>query len=315
MADHKPVRKPSFGVSTSVDTQFKGSLYEKLLPARKALFEKFPSSNKGLAMSGPGLKFGGDGNFSFVSNEKSEKAEYKGKDMNFVARYKRDAKLFDVTLKQEIATSMKPKFTYLLKYEERKQDAPSYVIGGDVVICKGFQGNIKVNPVTTKLKTSWLYNGGCAWIPEGLTLAADKKLFLNTPGFANLCAKTQWNVGAAYSHKLGTSAVSYNHKGHVTVTHLKAVDKLSVGVEYTHQVPFALGEDTSAPTQPLVLAAIYQVDKTLALKGKVNKDLQLNLAVKKDFNSNFTVTAGTAIHLQGNVFKAPSFGFKVALKA
>lgn len=311
MADHKPVRKPSFGVSTSVDTQFKGSYFEKLLPARKALFEKFPSSNKGLAISGPGLKFGGEGNFSFVSNEKSEKAEYKGKDLNFVARYKKDAKLFDVTLKQEIATSYKPKFTYLLKYEERKQDAPSYVVGGDVLVCKGFQGNVKVNPVTTKLKSSWLYTGGCSWLPDGLTLACDKKLFLNKLD----PAQTQWNVGAAYAHKLGTSAVAYNHKGHVTVTHLKAVDKLSVGVEYTQQVLPCLGADKSGVSQPLVLAASYQVDKTLAVKGKVNKDLQLNLAVKKDFNSNFTVTAGTALHLQGNVFQAPSFGFKVALKA
>jgi len=76
MADHKPQRKPSFNVSTSMDTLYKGSHFERLFPLRKTLFEKFPSANKGLAISGPGIKLGSEGNFSIVSNEKSEKVEF-----------------------------------------------------------------------------------------------------------------------------------------------------------------------------------------------------------------------------------------------
>jgi len=312
MADHKPQRKPSFNVSTSMDTLYKGSHFERLFPLRKTLFEKFPSANKGLAISGPGIKLGSEGNFSFVSNEKSEKVEYKGQDLFFVARYKRDAKLFDVTLKQAIETSLKPKFSYLLKYEERKQDAPSYVVGGDVEFCKGLNLNFKLNPVTTKGKISWLCSkGACKGMPEGLSIACDKKFYLNKIAQPE---HALWNFGIAYDHALGTTAVSYNSKGHVTITQAKTKDKLSVGVEYTQQVMPALGADKTAPTQPVVLAAMYQVDKSLAVKGKLNKDLQLNLAVKKEFSNNLTVTAGTSLGLQGKNMQTPAFGFKVALK-
>lgn len=308
MADNKPVRKPSFVVSKSLDTNFKGSLFDKLFPARKTLFEKFPSSNKGLAISGPGIKLGSEGNFSFVSNEKTDKVEYKGKEgVNFSARFKRDAKLFDVSLVSKC--SCYPQFNYLVKYEERKAASPSYVVGLDWKHGP-FQKTFKINPVTTKMKCSSLYTADCKVDCKNKVAAAiDAKLFLN-----NIKAFDQiaYNVGFRYDHhNLGSACAAYNHLGNVTLTYLKKIDKLTAGIEFSHNVS---SNPNNGPTMPLVLSSIYQIDKETALKVKMNKDLQLNLAVKKEFNSNLVVTAGTALNLQGNLFQAPSFGFKVALK-
>lgn len=310
MADNKPVRRPSFTVSKSMDTNFKGSLFDKLFPARKALFEKFPSANKGLAISGPGIKLGSDGNFSFVSNEKTEKVEYRNKDgTNFVARYKRDAKLFDVAFTQKC--SAYKNFNYLLKYEERKAASPSFVVGGDFAKGK-FRKTFKINPCTTKTKVSCLYDAPCMMDDKNkVAIAFDSKMFLN-----NLKALDQisYNVGAVYHHHtLGSAALTYNNLNHLSLTYVKKMgDKLTVGTEFVQAI--GSGGNRKAPAMPIVLATSYQVEKDLALKAKVNKDLQLNLALKKEFNSNLTVTAGTALHLQGNLLQCPTFGFKVALK-
>lgn len=307
MADaNKPVRKPSFTVSNAMDTQWKGSLFDKLFPLRKSLFEKFPSANKGLAISGPGIKLGAGGNFSFVSNEKTDKVEYKESGMNFVARYKRDAKLFDVALKTNCPQY--PAFNYLVKYEERK-DGSQFILGGDFKT-GGFEKNFKFNPLTLRAKASCLYSAPCMLYPDNkVNLAADSKFNLKQLNAAD----TSFNVGAAYTYKcLGTFAASYNHNGQLTLTAAKKMDNgFTFGIESVHACN---SDPKKSPKQPLVVASIYEMDKTTAIKTKLNKDLQLNLAVKKEFNSNLTVVCGTAVNLQGNLFAPPTLGFKVTLK-
>jgi len=304
MAENKPVRRPSFTVSNSLDNQWKGSYFEKLFPVRKTLFEKFPSANKGLAISGPGIKLGGDGNFSFVSNEKSEKVEYKKDGMNFTARYKRDAKLFDVSLLNKCCWVKN--FNYLVKYEERKQASPHFVVGGDWKN-GALQANIKINPVTLKMKSSYFYSFPCLINDKNqISIAADKKVNLNKLTSMN---DHFFNVGFAYKHAcLGTYGIAYNDKGHVTVTAAKKINNVTFGVEGVHALK------DKKPAMPICVASIYELDKDTHIKTKLNKDLVLNVAVKKVMSSNVTVVAGTAFPLAGDLFNAPSFGFKVSLK-
>lgn len=303
MAENKPVRKPSFVVSNSLDNQWKGSYFEKLFPVRKTLFEKFPSANKGLAISGPGIKLGSDGNFSFVSNEKSEKVEYKKDGMNFTARYKKDAKLFDVSLLQKC--SWCTNFNYLVKYEERKEASPHFVVGGDWKN-GAFQGNAKINPVTLKFKSSYLYAAPCMFNEKNqFSVAADCKKNLKNLSMNDVF----FNVGLAYKHAcLGTFGLAYNDKGHMTVTAAKKMDNITLGIEGVHALK------AKQPAMPLCVAGIYELDKETHIKTKLNKDLVLNVALKKVLSGNVTVVAGTAFPLTGDLFNAPAFGFKVSLK-
>eukprot|EP00397_Hematodinium_sp_SG-2012_P043305 GEMP01048116.1.p1 GENE.GEMP01048116.1~~GEMP01048116.1.p1 ORF type:complete len:308 (+),score=61.88 GEMP01048116.1:76-999(+) len=302
-------RKPSFSDSDSLKINTKGSHFEKLFPLRKGLFEKFPSANKGLAFSGPGIKVGDGATFTFTSNEKSEKVDFRGKDgINFIARYKRDAKLFDVSLTGKCETMAG--LSYLIKYEERKQAAPHYVFGGTYVSrTTGLQHTFKYNPATTKAKASLLHAGGTCGIPKGLRLAGDTELLLN-----EMCKPDHilFNVGLAYDNQLGQTGVSCNQNGEVTLTHVKqAYDKkLVLGAEVVQSICGA----KKGPKMPMVVAASYQVDTTTLLRAKFNKDLMLNLGVKKDFSKNLSVSVGTSVALQDLSTQVPAFGFKVAMK-
>eukprot|EP00397_Hematodinium_sp_SG-2012_P045586 GEMP01051242.1.p1 GENE.GEMP01051242.1~~GEMP01051242.1.p1 ORF type:complete len:326 (-),score=47.50 GEMP01051242.1:649-1578(-) len=305
-------RKLSFIDSDSLKTNTKGSLFEKLFPLRKGLFEKFPSANKGLAFSGPGINFGTNGTFTFVSSEKSDKVDYKGNDgLIFTARCKRDAKLFDLVLKGKC--DFMDGLSYLVKYEERKEAAPRYVIGGEFTCSKtGFQETFKLDPLTTAAKISLLQVGGKCGIPEGLRFAADTKLFLNQ---LSKPEHILFNVGLAYKNSLGQTGVSYNQKSELTITCINQFcdGKLSAGVELGYSIS---GGDKKSPKMPLVVAASYQLDKTTLIRAKINKDFALNFGVRKDYSKNLSVTAGTMVDLSKTPTpQVPAFGFKVTMKA
>eukprot|EP00397_Hematodinium_sp_SG-2012_P010961 GEMP01011087.1.p1 GENE.GEMP01011087.1~~GEMP01011087.1.p1 ORF type:complete len:306 (+),score=95.86 GEMP01011087.1:72-989(+) len=301
-------RKPSFSDSDSLKTNLKNSLFEKLFPLRKGLFEKFPSANKGLAFSGPGIKLGSTGTFTFTTNETSDKVDFKDTNgVQVLARYKKDAKLFDVSLRGKCNNV--EGLTYLVKYEERKENAPHYVFGVDYFHKKsGFQNTMKVNPLTTKVKVSLLHPGGKCGIPEGLRFAADSMVFLNQLSKPETIT---FNVGVAYDNPLGLTGVSYNHRGDLTLTHIKKLDDVTLGVEVGQSVK---GNEKS-PKMPLVAVASYQFDSNTVVRAKINKDLAVNLGIKRDFSKNLNVSLGTTVELQKPMLQAPAFGFKVTMKA
>lgn len=308
MVSGKPQRKLSFCDSDSLKTNHKGSLFEKLFPLRKGLFEKFPSANKGLALSGPGIKVGDSGSFTFSCNEKTDKLDYKGDDgVNVCARYKKDAKLFDVSVTGKCCGTG---FSYLLKYEERGDAAPHYIVGGEYKDKKhDLHTTYKFNPLTTRAKISVLQEGGHFGLPSGLRIAADTKLFLNQ------VAKPEhilFNIGAAYKNPLGQTGVSYNQNGLLTLTHIKQIDDFQVGFECVQAIHGP--SKKTGPKMPLVVAANYQVDKTTLVRAKLNKDLFLNVGVKKDFSKNLCLTAGTSWELRNLSLQVPAFGFKVNMK-
>ena len=89
----------------------------------------------------------------------------------FVARYKKDTGVWDICMKQPVCSG----FIGMLKYEERSQGGPSYVMGFDGV--KGpLQFNAKVNPASGQMKKSYLYNASD--LAKGVKLAMDCKVFI-----------------------------------------------------------------------------------------------------------------------------------------
>lgn len=309
-------RRPSFTDSDSLKCNVKTSLFEKLLPARKAIFDKIPSSNKGLSFSGPGIKLGDAGTFSFTTTEKLDKVEVKQDDTTLCARYKKDSRIFDVTASKQF--SCMPGFTYLVKYEQRQKGSPAYVIGADYNDKKkGVHATLKYNALTQAAKLSYLHEGGSMGVPKGFRIAADSKCFLDK--LASNPESILFNLGFSYENPLGHTGIAYNQAGVVTVTHLKEVSPdLSVGLEVAQNIRGFVGKDVGkAPKMPIVVAANYKICKKTLLRAKLNKDLVLNLGVKKDFSPQFNVTAGTSFDLRNpaNALQPPTVGFKVSMKA
>jgi len=309
----------SFVDLDTMKPNMKGSFIEKLLPLRKGLFEKFPVASKGLAISGPGIKFGdaqgdvGNGHFSFTANEKSEKVEFTGnkkEGYHVAARFKRDANQFDVALRGKCNDTN----NYLIKYEERQQKSPTYVLGWDMTHkSTGAKSVIKVDPLTTRVKHSISLPGGNYGIPKDMRFAADYKLFMNdlSSGKGIL-----YNVGVGYDTPVGQVGIALNQKHEVTLTHIKRVDKVQVGVELAHNVEQLMkGKSPSVP--PFVVAASYDVDPSLTVRGKINHNMEVSLGVKKDFNKHVNISLGTAVqarNLQDVLMRPPAFGFKMTLK-
>jgi len=312
-------RRPSFTESDSLKPNVKTSLFEKLLPGRKAIFDKIPSSNKGLAFSGPGIKLGDAGTFSFTTTEKVDKVEVKQDDTTLCARYKKDSRiqgLFDVSATKQFSCT--PGFTYLLKYEQTHKGLPAFVIGADYSDKKkGVHATTKFNALTKAFKLSYLHEGGSMGVPKGFRFAADSKCYLDK--LASNPETISFNLGFSYENPLGHTGIAYNEAGVVTVTHLKEVcPDLSVGLEVAQNIRGFVGKNVGkTPKMPIVLAANYKINKKTLLRAKLNKDLVLNLGVKKDFSPQFNVAAGTSFDLRNpaNALQPPTIGFKVSMKA
>eukprot|EP00397_Hematodinium_sp_SG-2012_P043943 GEMP01048960.1.p1 GENE.GEMP01048960.1~~GEMP01048960.1.p1 ORF type:complete len:323 (+),score=74.09 GEMP01048960.1:38-1006(+) len=301
-------RKPSFSDSDSLKINLKGSLFEKLFPLRKELFEKYPSANKGLEFSGPGIAFTDGGSFTFTNNKKNDKVHFNpAKGLGFIARYKKDARLFDVALKGHCECV--DGLSYLVKYEERKEASPHYVIGAEYTCGDtGLQGTVKLNPHTTKTKIAFLCPVGVCGIAQGVRLAGDAKFFLNQ---LNNPKHIQFNCGFAYTSPLGEYGASYNHKSEITYTYMKQWNDFTVGIEAGQ----SSRRDGKDPKIPLVAALSYRVDENTTLRSKLNNNFMLNLGVKKDFSKSLNVTVGTTVDLRKPVLQGPAFGFKVTMKA
>lgn len=291
-AQKKPV-VAAYTENDSVKECWKNSMFKKLFSDRSKLFDKYPNVTKGLALADPKIKFG-NGAYTFKTSDVCDSVSFKDGSTEFQARYKKDTKKFDVSLKDEISKG----YTGLVKYENRGDNLPHYVVGLDFNQ-SGVLGNLKFNPVTGLFKCSALYDANS--VLEGAKIATDLKTSLDfkSPSF---------NVGATYKSPAGTTGLAYNDKGFITVNHFVEVDKkLSAGIEFVQPT------QNNTPKNPLALAAAYKINKEHEIRARVNKSGELSVAVKKDFARNFSIQLATVMDMQKpeSMFKAPVFGFKL----
>jgi len=285
---------PTFTENDSVKETWKNSVFKNLFSDRKKLFDSYPNVNKGLVFSDPTIKFG-SGSYSFKTSDVVDKATYKHKDHEFQARYKKDAKKFDVSFRQKMSNN----YTALFKYENRGGNEANYVIGCDFDQC-GVLGNAKFNPFTGIFKTSAQYD--LNKIVDGVKVAGDLKIKTKF-----LDEKPAFNVGMVYDSGFGVSGLAFNHKGQLTANHYVKVDKnLSAAVEFV--------EPTNGGDRQLAIAAGYKIDNEHEVRGRFNKKGELSMALKKDFSPQCSVQLGTVLDTTNPILKAPLIGFKLNAK-
>lgn len=280
--------------NNSLKETWKNSNFKNLFPERKSLLESYPAVNKGLVLPEPSIKFG-SGAYSFKTTDVVDKATFKAGTTEFIARYKKDSKKFDISIKEKYSSGT----SCLYKYENRGDNQPHYVMGVDFNKF-GVLGNAKFNPFTGIFKCSGIYDGDK--FLQGCKIGGDLKA--NLP----LEKTPQFNLGAVYRSAAGTTGAAFNDKGELTVNHFIRVDKyLTAGVE--------LVQNVAGGKQPgFALAAGYKLDPTLELRGRVNQKGELNAAFKKTLSKEINVEMGTVLDvmkLPEGAFQAPSFGFKV----
>lgn len=290
-----------FAENDSTKELFKSSLFKNLWKDRKNVLDGFPGVHKGLAFPEPCLTLGGS-NYTFKTSDVVDKVSCKHGDKDFCARYKKDAKKFDITMKQSLGRGM----TGLIKYEERGESVPGYVAGLDFKCMGTLAGNVKFNAMTGTLKYSTLFDASDYL--KGLTLAVETKGPLaDVPKLSF----PQFNAGGAFKHSLGNTVFGFNHKGFLTLSHYYQVDKsLSCAVEVVKPLSDA------QPKNAFTAGVTYQLDSEHQVKARVNKNGQLNVCVKKDVSPqlNFLVAAVFDLTAPEKVMNVPALGFKVVAK-
>jgi len=290
----------NFTENDSLGGNFKASLFKTLFKDRRTLLEGYPAVKKGLAFPEPCLKFGSS-TYTFKTTEVVDKVNCRFENKEFVARYKKDTGVWDLSFKQPLMSGIKA----LVKYEERGA-APCYVFGVDAV--KGpLQWNAKVNPASGQVKKSWLYN--CNDIAKGVTFAGDCKLNLFTLSDFSKC---KWNVGLSYASGAGLTAAAFNHNKIVTVNHSLNLDK---GTQAILELAASVG-DVKA-TSPLTVGVAHQYDKEHQIRVRGNQKGQVQVCVKKDFSPSLSVLFATCLDASDpkNLTRVPAFGFKVCTKS
>lgn len=287
--------------NNSVKECWKNSMFKGFFNDRKKLFDEksYPAVGKGLKLSDPTIKFGG-GSYTFKTSEKVDKATWKDGNREFQARYKKDSKKFDISVKENVTEGV----VGLVKYENRGDAAaPNYVVGVDFSNKCGFQGNAKYNPFTQNFKASGIYDAG-KFLP-GALLGGDLKTELPLSG------APKFNLGVVYKSQFGTTGAAFNDDGLLTVNHVLQVDKnLSTGIEFVQST-----KDAKA-ANPLSLGVAYKIDGEHDVKARLNKGGEMSVALTKKFSSDCGLTLGTVVDVSkpDALFKAPCFGFKLDAK-
>jgi len=297
----KPSKPTAYTENNSTKECWKNSLYKNFFSDRKKLFDgkNYPVVGKGLQLSDPTIKFG-SGAYTFKTSDVVDKANWKAGKREFQARYKKDAKKFDISVKEELTDGI----VGLVKYENRGDaNKPHYVVGLDFSN-KGLKANAKFNPFTGFFKASGIYDAG--QILPGATIGGDLKTVLPASG------APQFNVGLLYKSQFGTTGAAFNHDGLITVNHVLQVDKnLSTGIEFVQPT-----KDAVPAANPLSLGASYKVDKDHEVKARLNKKGELSMALNKKFSPECDLTIGACVDASkpDGLFKPPSFGFKLNAK-
>lgn len=278
---------------------FKASLHNGLFKDRKNLLEGYPAVKKGLAFPEPCLKFGSS-TYTFKTTEVVDKVSCKHEGKEFVARYKKDTGVWDLSMKAPIC----PGFSGLVKYEERGA-APCYVFGVDMK--KGdLMANCKMNPATGAFKKSWMYDAGS--MVAGVKLAGDCKF--NFFELGNLPAM-KWNMGAAYASPAGLTAVAFNDKRIATLNHSLSINKSTNAI-----LELCQGVGDAKPNSAISVAVAHQWDKEHQVRVRANQKGHVQVCVKKDFSPSLSLLFATCVDASNpaSMTKVPSFGFKVCTK-
>lgn len=317
----------SFADNGSTKEVFKASLFKNLLGARKSLLDggSYPAVSKGLKFPDPNVSFS-HAAYTFKTTDTCDKVTYNGGgDQSVEARYKKDTRNWDIVYKQRFGKDLLgfPGFIGMIKYEERASAAgqPAYVFGAEftrgllnIDPLNALQANVKYNPSTGLVKGSAIYN--CGEFVKGLRVGGDLKVKAAdaTKALANpLGGGLAFNVGACMNHgsALGTTMLAFNNTGLVTASH---VMELSKG--FTGAVELVQSTNNGPVKAPIVLAAGYKLDSQHTLKGRLNKDGQLNLVLDKSFSPKFNMLFSTCVDVSNpdSIFRAPALGVKVVAK-
>jgi hypothetical protein len=316
-------KKFNFTENNSSKELYKASLFKGLFAKKNGVLEGFPQVSKGLSFPDASLAIGGGANYTFKTSDVVDKLQCRTGDKEFVARYKKDTKKFDVSVHQAMPAFMdvfglKPegaRSTLLLKYEECGTGAPRIVAGGSYTH-GDLQAHGKYNCATGKQKYSALLNGNAVGV-SGLMLGADmicntQSLAKGTSTLAQTVADTKFNVGAAYNHNMGTTGVAYSDAAIFTLNHFWQVDKdMCCGLELAHPM------GSAAPKMPMTVGVGYKLDSQHYLKARVNKNGECHVTVKKDVTPNCSIQIATAFDVAnaGDLASSvPALGFKVAVK-
>lgn len=285
----------------SVNEVYNNSLFKNLFKQRNTLLldKTFPKTEKGLALPELSQRIGA-ATYSFKLNDVADKVTVKTGDKEVVAKYKKDTKKFDISVKQKMATGV----SMLVKYEERGGDQ-KYVFGG-AYTAKGLMGlssvdlDAKFNPFTGFLKASTMMD-----IAAGVQAAADLKVNKND------LSKPLFNAGILYKSPFGATNVSYSHKAKfLTVSHFMdslPVKGLTVAAEYVQGLE-------KAPKCPVAVGAGYKIDAEHTVKARVNKDLGIQVLLEKELAKGCSFLFATAFDLKNPASLNPSFGVKVVAK-
>lgn len=274
--------------------QYKGSYFEKLVPARKDLFEKFPI--KGLALTGHALKFGDKSQYTFTfetgGGDKIDKLEVKGP-IEITARNKKTKDDWEIAFKKD---DMGCKY-------EHKQGSPDYAVSYEYAK-KGqpYKLHMKYHPLTYLTKAS------CFFSQKDFTAVADCK-FIGTKLMEDP-KSIAFNTAVAYASPVGTSALTYTSKGTMVLGHFfkpMMEKKLTAGVEV---VLTGGGKEANVD-----LACNYKIDSDHDLKAKASAKGVLEVCLKKTFTSHCVLSVGTLIDSKTlSKMSAPALGFKLAMK-
>lgn len=300
-----PLSKSKFQANDSVDGLYKTSLFKNLFKDRKLLMDGYPCGTKGLQFPDPTLKCGNVA-LSFKTNAVVDKMVSKFDNQEFIACYKKSTDKFDVSYKSQYA----PGLYGLLKYEERGSEAPHYVFGCDYV-AGPLALNSKLNLGSGNFKASAMVC--CDDILRSLKIAADCKV-----SECNSCQPdlrgTLFNLGASYSSTAGLTALAYSGaQKSLTLNHSLQLDKCKNGL-------FEVVIGTDGTTNPKAAIGLgWQVDREHQLRCRINDAAQVQVCVKKDFNSSVSILAACCVDLQSKGLQTqllkPSFGFKIVNKA
>lgn len=284
----------------SVNEVYNNSLFKNLFKQRNTLLldKTFPKTEKGLALPELSQRIGA-ATYSFKLNDVADKVTVKTGDKEVVAKYKKDTKKFDISVKQKMATGV----SMLVKYEERGGEQ-KYVFGV-AYTAKGLMGlssvdlDAKFNPFTGNLKASTMMD-----IAAGVQAAADLKVNKND-------MKPLFNAGILYKSPFGSTNVSYSHKAKM-ITVSQFMDSLPIkgmccAVEYVQGLE-------KAPKCPVAVGAGYKIDAEHTIKARVNKDMGVQVLLEKELAKGCSFLFATAFDLKNPASMNPSFGVKVVAK-
>lgn len=301
LQQNSPIMKsgqPNFTQNETTEGVFKGSLFKNLFKERKAIIEGYPAVKKGLSFPEQSLKFGG-ANYTFKSSDVVDKITAKDGDKEFIARYKKNTNLWDVSYKFNVYDGTNA----LVKYEERGQGGPNYVVGADTVVGMVAM-NSKFQLATGVLKYSFLANLND--VVPNLNVAGD--CTTNVRDMSGL----KWNVGAAYRSPLGRSVVALNEEMILTANQSLSIDKkTSALLECAANI-----QGGKAPASPLVMGISHKLDRQHELRARVNQAGQIQCSIKKEMTPNVNLQIATCydVNKVESFTQAPAFGFKVAFK-